>query len=576
MQLSWSVLALTSFFAVDAASSASPSASGAISPYVPQVSSCPSTLPVVRNGSGISRNESTWVAARQTKAKASMYTWLQTLNLSSSDMSYYTNTTNSSSKNVAVAVSGGGYRSLLIGAGVIKALDSRENTTNSTTTSLLSGFFQGTTYLSGLSGGGWLVSSIIGNNYSTVSALSSSLWQPSFAVGPFAYESNPQVTTDITMKSQTFDVSINDPWGRILSFQLLNGSDGGVSKTLSSIAQLPVFLNHSMPFPIMQALQIAPSACLATQNATQFEFSPFEFGSFSPMISGFVPTQYLGSNFSNSSVSSSSSCVTGFDNLGFMLGTTSCLFSAEDDCAPILGPNATSIIPLLNSPLMNSVMVQADGYGNDAIIPNPFYQRSQSPGVSTDADLHLVDGGLSGQNNPVWSLIQTARNVSLLVTVDNSADVQNFPSGTELQASYNQSLISNIPFPKIPSVATFSAKNLTQNPVLFGCGNASVPTILWLPNSQQASGFPANQSTTTVVFRANETQALINNGFLSATQSAGNTTAWARCLGCFVIYEGKFGNATYANGTKFSNTATNGTAGMSAECMGCFGQYCYN
>lgn len=567
MQLLSIFLALSSTLSVDAASSAS--ASGSISPYVPRISSCPSTPPQIRNGSAISRNESTWVAGRQVKAKASMYAWLKTLNLSTSDMLYYTNTTNSSSKNVALAISGGGYRSLLVGAGVIKALDARENSTNSSQ-SLLSGLFQGTTYLSGLSGGGWLVSSIIGNNYSTISALSSSLWQPEFVAGPFANE-NAQVKTDIMMKSQLFDVSINDPWGRVLSYQLLNGSDGGVSTTLSSVAQLPVFLNYSVPFPIMQALSIAPSACIPQQNATQFEFSPFEFGSFASAVSGFVPTRYLGTNFSNSAISNNSDCVTGFDNLGFMLGATSCLFSTSDDCAPILGSNATGIVPLLNSPLMSSVMVQADGYGNDAIIPNPFYQRSASPAVSSVTDLHLVDGGLSGQNDPVWSLVQPSRNVSLLITSDNSADVNNFPSGTELQASYNQSLISGLPFPKIPSVEIFAAKNFTSNPVLFGCQNASVPTILYLPNSQQNSGFPANQSTLTVTFEANQTEALITNGYLSATQSAANATAWARCLGCFVIYEGKFSNATYTNGTIESSNAT-----MSSECMGCFGQYCYN
>lgn len=548
--------------AIEAASTAGPFIVS--SPYSPDVAACPATLPTVRNASGLSRNESTWVSARKTKAKTAMYQWLQTLNLSSIDMQHYRNVTNGSSKNVDVAVSGGGYRSLLIGAGVIQALDGRENHTNSSLTSSVSGFLQGVTYLSGLSGGAWLVSSIIGNNYATISSLVSSLWHVEFAEGLEQNSDTPLfqdlITDDITLKSVAFDVSINDPWGRLLSYQLLNGSDGGVNKTLSNVVTSQAFVNHTMPFPILQALGVKPADCLPGPNATQYEFSPYEFGSWDVGVQAFVPTKYIGSTFSNSSIVNSSQCVTGFDNLGFVLGTSSCLFAATDACAPIKGNGTGALVAALNGPLMESYNVEFNGTGNYALYPNPFLGRAASPLVSSQTDLQLVDGGLALQNNPLWSLIQPSRNASLILTVDNSADTTyNFPNGSELLTTYVQSITAKLPFPVIPPVSTFLAQNLTRRPTLFGCANASVPTILYLANAQHGV-FPANQSTGTLIYAANQTDAMISNGFMGATQNG--SLPWAQCLGCFVIYEGKQANVT--------NTT------MSRQCTTCFNEYCYN
>jgi len=84
--------------------------------------------------------------------------------------------------NIGIAVSGGGYRALMNGAGALAAFDSR--TPNSTNVGQLGGLMQSATYLAGLSGGGWLVGSIFVNNFTSVqdiintnSNVSGSLWQ---------------------------------------------------------------------------------------------------------------------------------------------------------------------------------------------------------------------------------------------------------------------------------------------------------------------------------------------------------------------------------------------------------------
>ncbi len=68
---------------------------------------------------------------------------------------------------IGLSSSGGGYRALLCGAGVIQAFDGREQTTRTS----MSGLLQGITYQTGTSGGAWLLTSFAANNYPTISSL---------------------------------------------------------------------------------------------------------------------------------------------------------------------------------------------------------------------------------------------------------------------------------------------------------------------------------------------------------------------------------------------------------------------
>ena len=75
----------------------------------------------------------------------------------------------SSLPNIGIAISGGGYRAMLTGAGVLEAFDSR--TPNATSDGQLGGLLQSATYLSGLSGGSWLVGSLYTNNFTSVNSI---------------------------------------------------------------------------------------------------------------------------------------------------------------------------------------------------------------------------------------------------------------------------------------------------------------------------------------------------------------------------------------------------------------------
>lgn len=128
--------------------------------YTPKASSCPSTKPAVRSaGTGLSKSESAWLEARRNQTLPVMSDFLSSLNISGFDVAgYFKNHSQRSIwslPNIGIAVSGGGLRATFNGAGGLQAFDSREEDSGG-----FGGLLQSATYLSALSGGGWLVGSI--------------------------------------------------------------------------------------------------------------------------------------------------------------------------------------------------------------------------------------------------------------------------------------------------------------------------------------------------------------------------------------------------------------------------------
>lgn len=74
----------------------------------------------------------------------------------------------STGPNVGIAASGGGFRAALVGAGVFDAFDGRNATAVSAGTG---GILQTASYMTGLSGGSWFVSSMAVNNFPAIQDL---------------------------------------------------------------------------------------------------------------------------------------------------------------------------------------------------------------------------------------------------------------------------------------------------------------------------------------------------------------------------------------------------------------------
>jgi len=506
--------------------------------YAPIQATCPNT-PLVRAATGLSSPESNYLKNRKSKAASGLKAWLRKTN-----QDFGTN----NMPTVALTTSGGGYRSLLEGAGVIQGFDLRDSNVST------SGLYQGITYQAGLSGGAWLLSSLAGNNYPTISSLKDGLWKQAFRdslllpnnlLAAAAYAS---VTNDIQAKQDAgFPPTLTDPWGRLLSYQLLYGNDGGVATRLSSITTFSNFTSHNVPYPIITALGVKTfqGECLPGPNATTYELTPYEFGSWNDGVSAFTQTKYLGTLLTNG-VPSNGTCIQNYDNLGYVLGTSSSLFNEACTSLPT-SPLTASLASIVQKA---HALTTRDEY---AIYPNPFHAYPRSTLVSAQSELSLVDGGEALQNNPIFPLLQPSRHIDVILVNDNSADTPtNFPNGSEILTTYIQSLnagLTKMPF--IPSVETFVAKGLNKRPTFFGCNDTSKTTIIYLPNVNYT--FPSNEPTAKLQYSEAETEAMIANGVQIATK--GGDEAWPVCLGCVIMM--KSGGE------------------LPGACGGCFRSYCY-
>ncbi|KAI0976981.1 lysophospholipase [Xylaria arbuscula] len=564
--------------------------------YAPATVDCPSTKPTIRDAATLSPSETAWLKKRRANTVDPMQAFFKLANISDFDApGFVQNNANNFSAlpNIAIAVSGGGYRALLNGAGFIAAADSR--TPGSTDAGGIGNLLQASTYLAGLSGGGWLVGSIFANNFSSVPNLrdgqsGSSLWQFSNNIlegpkdsgisivntGKYWYDIADQVDDK---RDAGYGISITDYWGRALSYQLINARDGGPSYTFSSIADADNFTSADTPMPILVADERNPGEKIISLNSSVFELNPWEVGSWDPTVFGFAPTEYVGSNFSNGVIADGGHCVRGFDQYGFVMGTSSSLFNQI-----ILQNLSDSSLPSVITDSIEDILKDLSSDQDDIAEwrPNPFYKYNSDVNLSADKEvLTLIDGGEDLQNIPLHPLIQPVRAVDVIFAVDSSADtyysyttdtVNNFPNGTALRASYQRSLsaIGNgTKFPAVPDAETFVNLKLNQKPTFFGCDtseftkndtDASIPPlVVYVPLAPYTAY--SNASTFNPTYSDADRDAFIENGYNVATMGNGTVDAqWPACAACAVL-----SRSLERTGTAIPTT-----------CKTCFERYCWN
>ncbi|PMD51035.1 uncharacterized protein K444DRAFT_573454 [Hyaloscypha bicolor E] len=550
--------------------------------YAPKQVDCPANRPTIREATSLSPNETAWLELRRNHTLDPMTSWLSRMNISNFDATSYMNGIRnnvSALPNIGLAVSGGGYRALMNGAGFLAAADNRTN--NATNRGQIGGLLQSATYVAGLSGGGWLVGSIYTNNFSSVQDLrdgskGSSVWQFGNSIFEGPASNGIQILStanyfstiqdEVSSKEDAgYNTSITDYWGRALSYQLVNATNGGPSYTFSSIALEPNFQSGSIPMPFLVSDGRAPGTSIVSLNSTVYEFSPFELGSWDPTTYAFAPLQYVGSNFSAGLVPSDGSCVEGFDQAGFVMGTSSTLFNQF-----LLQINTTAIPQTLRD-IFTRLLTDLGEDSNDIAQwqPNPFYKYNNATNRNAESQqLTLVDGGEDGQNIPLYPLLQPMRNVDVIFAVDSSADTTyNWPNGTSLVATYQRSLNNTIEngtaFPSIPDQNTFVNLGLNNRPTFFGCNASNLtgpaPLVVYLPNAPYIAF--SNVSTFDPEYNDTQRNAIIRNGYEVATLANGTLDAqWPACMACAVLSR------------SFDRTGTT----VPDECTQCFNRYCWN
>jgi lysophospholipase len=163
----------------------------------------------------------------------------------------------------------------------------------------------------------------------------------------------------------------------------------------------------------------------------------------------------------------------------------------------------------------------------------------------------MVDGGESGQVNPIFPFFIPERNVSVILVNYNDGDTTaGYANGAELWYTYEAALAAGLT--RMPFVPTADVLNATGTPIFFGCGNSSLATIIWIPNAPLTEAGGA-MDTAQMQINATQTDSMIANGV--AVMSQNDSAEWSVCLGCAIM--------------ETTRTALPG------ECEACFSEYCY-
>ncbi|KAK6465814.1 lysophospholipase catalytic domain-containing protein [Scheffersomyces coipomensis] len=530
-----------------------------LNPYSPYNTSCPDGS-LIREASGISEEEQEYLENRHEITNQNLINFFNNrANLTDFDAESFINDySHQHNITIGLAFSGGGYRAMLNGAGQLLALDDRYNASDIYG---IGGLLQSSTYLVGLSGGNWLVGSVVLNDWISVNDildgsieiwnLDNSIFNPAginvFETLSYYYGIQDAIAAKL---SAGFDTSITDIWGRALSNQFFPGTFGGENITFSSIQNLSSFQNHEMPFPIVVANGRTPGTMIINENSTVFEISPFELGSWDPSLNSFVDLQFIGTEMVNG-IPNTTNCIVNFDNAGFVMGTSSSLFNQA-----LLRLGGTSLNSAIKA-VLNSILGVVS-YNKDDIAayePNPFYgvEHAGSEAIVSNRTLFLVDGGEDQQNVPFYPLIQQSRSVDVIFGFDNSADTElNWPNGTSIMMTYLRQFSAQgkgTPFPPVPDVQTFLDQNLGETPVFFGCdannltalinyhdnkaiNETDIPLVVLLSNNRIVTN--SNFSTYKMSYSEDEIFQAIENGYEVASQ-LNVTDDWPACVGCAII-----------------------------------------
>ncbi|KLO18693.1 hypothetical protein SCHPADRAFT_819487 [Schizopora paradoxa] len=602
--------ALTSVFLLSLGLEASAQSTSARTAYTPSRGACPADFQLVRSAGAsnqtLGQDESNYVSTRKSQVQPSSWsTYLQNVQAKNFTLpDYVTSTLGNGSNNgmglpnLGIATSGGGYRAAMFGAAVLNSLDGRNATSKDIGTG---GLLQAATYLSGLSGGSWLVTSfaqancptfqdlVFGPSGSNNSTTDFGGWNAQFDL--FLPSSNTTenllfITEAISetggKHAAGFPITIADPWARLLARHFANGTNPtnffdtsvhGAGITFSGIANQSCFANHQLPLPIIvsdtrnpndnESDVVTAEGDVVPLNNVIYEFTFFEMGSYDPPLASFTPTRFLGTT-------NTSSCVTNFDQATFICGASSELFNEFNiTLQSFLTSSVGPVISILNSSLPeDDSVVELDV----TMVPNPFFGVANGTfPQSNQAFLRLVDGGEDGQVIPLQPLLVKAREVDVILAIDGTNDISGYAAGSSVIATQNRTSFfpSAYSFPQVPTdINTFVGQNLTHHPTFFGCNeSAPVPLLIYIANGAAPPGLPpiTNVSTDQSSFTLPNAQAFLDEAYVIATQGFPNgsqtsDSEWPACLACAVV-----------DRVRAKQNIT-----RSGICSDCFNRYCWN
>ncbi|KAK8850671.1 hypothetical protein IAR55_004591 [Kwoniella newhampshirensis] len=462
--------------------------------YRPYNVTCPTGWTWVRNATtGLATGEQAFITARERVTNPVINSQMAAHGLSNPPRT----------PTIGVALAGGGYRAMLTGLGGIMSM---MNGSSEAAASGLGGWLDGVTYWAGLSGGSWATGSFMANGGPLPIDLITSLWNLDSNL-IFPDDDKVSFYTELITETHAkgdegFPTQLTDLWGLAVGshvlptqYQLGNNPNLTFSSLPSVVGKLG---NASLPMPIIISAEREPGELVIAENATVWEYTPYEFGAWAfgsteKSPGAFTPIEYLGSELNNGSPNGT--CYKGFDQLSFVMGSSATLFNGA-----LLEINSSDS-SLINTFVTDFLRDLGEDQYDVARVPNSFagYNSGQNPTADLEY-ITLVDGGETNQNIPIEPLLIPFRNVDAIVAFDSSFDTTyTWPNGTSLRTTFERARIlaertdTMVRMPEVPSENGFINGGYNTRPTFFGCNDTTTPLIIYVPSYPWS--YAANTST---------------------------------------------------------------------------------
>lgn len=519
--------------------------------YEPSFGACDASANFLREAA-VSENEQKWLQKRLANARVPLKEYLERVWTNYDDKSVITEMLDNEDvakvPKIGIAVAGGGYVAMFAGAGMVAAMDDR---TVGAKEHGLGGILQASSYLSGLSGGSWMVGTLALNNWTSVQSIidntpkKNSIWDITHSIvapgGIHILQTTARFFNLFRMAAQKrfrgFDITVTDIWGPALAYNFMPSLPNGGSGTLwTDISNYDPFVNAEMPLPIILAEARNVGETKIDTSSTIIEINPWELGSWDRSLNAFFDLRYIGTKVSNGKPLPNRVCYTGLDQASFLMGASSNVFNQH--MTGLVWQIFTRFVSIFTGGLENDVAVLVNPF-KDSQYTAPDYKQK----LSSNSILALSDGGSDLEGIPLNPLIQKKRELDAIFALDLWGYTDSLPSGGTIGITYNRQFTSqgnNTVLPQVPDEATFGKEGLNQRPVFFGCYPEDLteydqvpPVIIYIPNRDLS--YPP-QNILKLAYTPTERIKAIRNGFESAT--ANNLTQYKdfnACVGCAVM-----------------------------------------
>ncbi|XAO27098.1 phospholipase B [Cryptococcus bacillisporus CA1280] len=506
--------------------------------YAPWQVDCPTNVTWIRNATtGLGSGERAYIEAREKLVQPAIEHMMAARGLETPPRTPV----------IGVALAGGGYRAMLTGLGGIMSM---MNESTEASESETGGWLEGVSYWSGLSGGSWATGTFMSNGGQLPTSLLENLWNiDSNLIFPDDDKVSfyAELYIETNAKSDLgFPTQITDLWGLAI---------GSLPSVVAALG------NASLPMPIIIAAEREAGELIIAENATVWEFTPYEFGSWAfgsqyKSPGAFTPIEYLGTSVNDGSPNGT--CWKGFDQLSFVMGTSATLFNGA-----FLELNGTDS-GLLTSLITAFLAELGEDQVDISRIPNTFsnYNSGENP-IYNLTYITLVDAGETNQNVPLEPLLIPARAVDAIVAFDASYDTNYiWPNGTALRTTYERARVlaehenTRVLMPEVPSMNGFVNGGYNSRPTFFGCNDTTTPLIIYVPSYPWS--FAANTSTYQLSYETDEANQMLLNGMRSLTLNHSVPT-WPTCFACALTDR------------SFMYTSEN----RSTTCQECFDTWCW-